>query len=607
MPDTNPTSNDAAAINDLFSSGLSVLQNLFSANQTYLNGISRYTNSFYVPYLLATQYFQRVEALRLLEAPPAESLEAYLGLLENNLELMARSLKGSADVMEAFARNEADGWTAAMQQVLLEGNPAKLIEFTGRQAELMDLVVNAYPKAIDAIAPEYGFHFERGEHILADETDRFTLYRVAPSIPNVATRVDAKPILIIPPYVLGANILGFLPGEQRSYAHCFANQGVPTYIRILKAIDTHPALQTMDGDDDARDTRRFCETIMKAHGKMVTLNGYCQGGFNALCNLLSGELDGLVDAFITCVSPMDGTRSKGLARFLARLPQRFNDLAYGTKTLPNGNQVADGQLMGWVYKLKSIEQEIPAAAFFRDLLMFGRQKNENRQISKTAAALNYWLLNERNDLPLEITRISFTSYNTPIAADGTLPVRLFGNKLNLKRLKEKQIPWLICYGIHDDLVEKETALAPLDFIDAEVAPFPKGHVAIATSWSSPHSSCALHTRFGDGDYRGPVRYHLDLDAELDEARKQATAASKPLPAASVQSAAPAAPKTAKRAPRTRKSSSQAASTADKKPTHPAPGKKKKPRQTAKTAPSRKAKPKARRAKPAAPSSRRQPK
>jgi hypothetical protein len=131
----------------------------------------------------------------------------------------------------------------------------------------------------------------------------------------------------------------------------------------------------MNGDDDARDTRRFCETIINAHGKPVTLNGYCQGGFNALCSLLSGELDDLVDAFITCVSPMDGTRSKGLARFLARLPQRFNDLAYGTKTLPNGNLVADGQLMGWVYKLKSIEQEIPAAAFFRDLMMFARQKN----------------------------------------------------------------------------------------------------------------------------------------------------------------------------------------------------------------------------------------
>ena len=515
MPTTEKINSKDAAKTDPFEDGLSILGNLWAASQHYYSGISRYTSSFFVPYLLATQYFQRVEALRLLEQPPAKSMEAYLGLLENNIELMARSLNGSADLMETFARNEADGLAEAMNQLFLEGNSAKMLQFTSRQAELLDLVANAYPKAIEAIAPEYGFHFERGAHVLVDETDRFFLYRISPSLPKVEMRPDAKPILIIPPYVLGANILGFLPGEQRSYAHCFANQGFPTYIRILKAIDTHPALQTMDGDDDARDTRRFCETIHSAHGKRATLNGYCQGGFNALCALLSGVLDDLVDAFITCVSPMDGTRSKGLARFLAQLPQRFNDLAYGTKILPNGNRVADGQLMGWVYKLKSIEQEIPAAAFYRDLLMFARQKQGGRKIGKTAAALNYWLQNERYDLPLEITRISFASYNTPITEDGTLPVRLFGNKLNLTRLAEKQIPWLICYGIHDDLVEKETALAPLDYIDAEVAPFPKGHVAIATSWSSPQSACALHTRFGEGNHRGPVRYHMDLDAALN--------------------------------------------------------------------------------------------
>ena len=40
--------------------------------------------------------------------------------------------------------------------------------------------------------------------------------------------------------------------------------------------------------------------------------------------------------------------------------------------------------------------------------------------------------------------------------------------------------------------------------------FPKGHGAIATSWSLPTSECALHRRFKDG-YRGPVRYQLDLD------------------------------------------------------------------------------------------------
>jgi pimeloyl-ACP methyl ester carboxylesterase len=502
---------------DDFTDGLAAMGNVFSVAQTQLAGMTKYTTDFFIPYMLAVNYFQRVERDRLFKEHPLDSLDAYLGLLENNIELMTRSLDGSMQMMLAYLQHEVAGFTEAFQQYVFEFNPAKMDAFTARQANLINRVVKDYPEAIAAIESEYGFHFERGEHELADETDRFLLYRVAPSLSNVTIRQDAKPILIIPPYVLGANILGFLPGEQRSYTHCFANQGYPTYIRILKPIATTPAMQVMTGEDDARDTRRFCETILHRHGKPVTLNGYCQGGYNALCTMLTGLLDGLVDAFITCVSPMDGTRSRGLARFLMRLPRRFNDLEYGTKILPNGNRVADGQLMGWIYKLKSIEQEIPAAVFFRDLMMFAQSRSGLLPINKTAAALNYWLQNDRSDLPMEITRISFLAYNTPIDSDGCLPVRLFGEKLELKRLKERKIPWLICYGVHDDLVEKETALAPLDFIDAEVTPFPKGHVAIATSWSAPNSACALHERFENGKYRGPVRFHMDLDAGFDQA------------------------------------------------------------------------------------------
>jgi hypothetical protein len=550
VPDKNQTGKDTAAMANALSDGFSVLENLHSATLSYLAGMSRYTTDFFIPYVLSTNYFQRVEGVRLLKEPPMDSFEAYLNLLDNNMELINRSLNGASQMMMAYTQLLSNDISEAWRQSFIEQKHEKIVHYTKRQAELLNQVIHAYPKAIDAIEPEFGFHFERGEHVLLDETDRFLLYRVAPSIKGMETRTDAKPLLILPPYVLGANILAFLPGEQRSYAHCFANQGFPTYIRVLKEIDSSPALQVMTGEDDAKDTRRFCESIIKAHGKPVTLNGYCQGGFSGLCNLLSGELDGLVDAFITCVSPMDGTRSKGLSYFLKRLPQRFNDLAYGTKILPNGNHVADGQLMGWVYKLKSIEQEIPAAAFFRDLMMFARQTNGTHKISKTALGLNYWLQNERFDLPLEITRMSFASYNDPITDDGTLPVRLFGNKLNLKRLKEKKIPWLICYGTHDDLVERETALAPLDHVDAEVTPFPKGHVAIATSWSSPDTACALHTRFGDGDYRGPVRFHMDLEEALP--KKACTRTAKGLETRSDQANSQIKKAAAKKAPAVRK-------------------------------------------------------
>jgi hypothetical protein len=211
---------------------------------------------------------------------------------------------------------------------------------------------------------------------------------------------------------------------------------------------------------------------------------------------------------------MDGIRSKSLIEYLAHLPPRFRDLGYAIKTLPNGNRVVDGKVMSWVYKLKSMEREAPVSAFYRTLMVFDQE--ENVRITSTAAALNYWLIYERSDLPIGITQMSFDSYTVPVTAGGTLPVRLFGRELNFKRLKEKGIKWLLCYAAEDDLVDKDAALSPIDFVDAEVTEFPKGHGAIATSWSLPTSACALHTRFGEKKFRGPVRFALDIEQEQED-------------------------------------------------------------------------------------------
>lgn len=520
MVDRSESSNPFAHLGQTMGNTTASLLQLINTSQNYIAGLSKYASDFMIPYLISTGYFRNVESERFLNAPPIESFLSYLKLLDFNIDVFQKGLFGGVKSINHFTQNELGGMIAALYSMLPGSSGEELLAYTERQARLTDLVVNVYPEAIQAIEPEYGFHFERGEHKCVAETDRFYLYQIAPSHKNITVNDSAKPLLILPPYVLGANILGFLPGENRSYAHCFANRGIPTYIRILKDIQTTEALQLMTGENDALDTQIFCETIKKRHDKQVTLNGYCQGGFSALCNLLTGKLDGLVDAFITCVAPMDGTRSRGLSGFLGRLPERFNDLVYGTKTLPSGNKVADGTLMGWVYKLTSIGQESPVASFYRDIMMFARQKTKKIEISKTAAGLNYWLNNERNDLPMAITEMSFASYNQPITSDGTLPIKLFGNRLNLNRIKEMSIPWLICYGIHDDLVEKETALAPLDWIEAEVTPFPKGHVAIATSWSDPESACALHTRFGEEKSRGPVLFQMDLDRKLSRPVKR---------------------------------------------------------------------------------------
>ena len=486
----------------------------FEANQTYWKGVYKYFDDFADPYWISFNYFNAVERDKLISVSPWENVRDYIELLQFNLQLAKEGLISSQMSMTNYhLRQLTEGFSAWLNTIFdLEGEDIET--FAAKQAEMIERVVHAYPKAIQDIEPEYGFHFDDGGYVKTAETDRFLLYQVLPLDKKVKVKENGKPIIILPPYVLGANVLAFLPGENKSYVHCFANQGIPIYIRILKDINTTEAVRVLTGEDDALDTRLFCEKIKAKHGKPVTLNGYCQGGFSAVCDILSGELDGLVDALITCVSPMDGTRSKGLANFLKNLPQRFNDLVYGTKTLPNGDKVADGKLMGWIYKLKSIDEESPIVVLYRDMMMLSPKGNKEVKINKTAAAINYWLTHDRTDLPMSITEMSFASYTIPITEDGTLPVKLFGRKLNLKRIKAKKIKWLICYGERDELVEKETALAPLDYVDAEVAAFPKGHVAMATSWSNPESECALHTRFGDEKYRGPVRYQLDLDEGL---------------------------------------------------------------------------------------------
>jgi len=483
---------------------------LAKASQTYLNGVCSYYFDFMSPYWVALNSFQRTETTKLVKHQPHETARDYLELLHFNMEIARKGMLSTMRSMNQFHAREMQRRQSAWINTLFDREGEDIAEHAERLSHLVKLLTVEYPKAIRDIEPHFGFHFDDGGYVKAAETDRFVLYQVLPWKGCTVVRPNGKPVLVIPPYVLGASILGFLPGENKSYTHCFANQGIPTYIRIMKDIHSNPAVQTMTGEDDCLDMKRFCEVIRERHGKPVTLNGFCQGGFVAALNLMSGELDGLVDAFITCVAPMDGTRSRALVEYLEHIPPRFRDLGYAGKTLPNGNRIVDGKVMSWVYKLKSMEREAPIFTYYRDLTMFNRPDMENIKITPTAAALNYWLIYERNDLPIGITQLSFDSYTKPVSSDGTLPVQLFGRPLNFKRIQEKGIKWLLCYAEDDDLVDRDAALAPADFVALEVSVFPKGHGAIATSWSLPTSECALHRRFKQG-YRGPVRYQLDLD------------------------------------------------------------------------------------------------
>jgi poly(3-hydroxyalkanoate) synthetase len=475
--------------------------------QTYWVGLCRYIMDFLSPSFSALESLCSMEKEKCQEHPVWENMQDYLALLEFNLRLGEKGMASGLKAMNDFHAHQLQQAFNAWVNTIQHRRGEDIADFMAKQARLMELVVHEYPRAIRGIEPEYGFHFDDGRYIRVAETERFYLYQVLPREKKIRVRKNGKPIVIVPPYVLGANILAFLPDEGKSFVHCFANQGIPTYIRIVKDIYANPAVQVMTGEEDCLDTKLFLEEVKARHGRPVTLCGYCQGGFTVAVNCLSGELDGLVDALITSVAPMDGTRSKGLRAFLSLVPERFDEMGFALKTLPNGNRVVNGKLLSWVFKLKSLDKDNPLTGFFRDLKLLER----DLKINKSAAAINYWLLYDQTDLPLEVCKMSYNSYTIPVAEDGTLPVTLFGRLLNFRRIKEKGLKWLICVAEKDDLVEKESSLAPLDWVDAEVTVFPKGHVAIATSWSLPTSECSLDRCFLN--YRGPVRFQLDLEAE----------------------------------------------------------------------------------------------
>ncbi len=487
----------------------------------FVGGVVRAHLDFIEPYLTAVNSFWEEERKKLPTTPPDANIRDYALLARFNLQIAQSGLKSSQAQMSKYHKQEFIRLLQALFNTFFGNSGGETLDrYMAEKAEVLGRLVVEYPDAIRDIGEEYGFHPEKGAYILAGETERMAIYQVLPTKPGVKIDPLMKPIIVCHPYVLGPNILVFLPKEDKSYVHAFANFGIPTYIRIIKDIQTNEAVQVMTGEDDARDTARLCRIVKEKHGKPVTLNGFCQGGFVCLADILTGELDGLVDALITCVAPMDGTRSRGLVEYLQHIAPRFRNLTYAKKMLPSGNEVIDGKVMSWVYKLKSIWREAPLFTYYRDISLFENMLRKGIEgVGSTAAAINHWLIYDRTDLPIAITQMSFDSYTIPISPEGDLPFRLFGRRLNLGYLQEKGIRFLICYAGNDDLVDPPSALAPKDYVDVELAEFPKGHAAIATSWSHPESEYALHKRYPNGQ-RGPVRFQLDLDEELEMTKRK---------------------------------------------------------------------------------------
>ncbi|MBL8399408.1 MAG: metal transporter [Candidatus Accumulibacter sp.] len=436
------------------------------------------------------------------------SMMETMEIVEHNASMARKGLSGMQDKMADYAFDQIEEATRAFLNSLLQSDGEKLSGYMRREADIMESVSN-FNEQIEAIADEFGFHFNTANYKLVHETDGFQLYQVLPLKPGVEVRTDLKPVMLVPPYMLGVHILSFLPYENKSYSHSFANEGIPTYVRVVKDIMTNDKVQTMTPEQDCEQTYELLAKIKELNGgKKVTLNGTCQGGYICLMNILSGKLQDVCDALITNVTPVDGTYSAAISG----MPTMHHDFI--TTTLPSGNKVANGYLLSLGMRFVAIDRETPLVKVL-DQASLHRATDLNP--GKTPAALFRWLLKERVHLPLAIANMSSHTFQDPIADDGTLPVKLFDKPLNIKSLIDLNVPWYQNYAIKDDLVTPPCATAGNkylgDWSGLESVAFFGGHVAILTS---PYAKKApVNGAFTDANgkaSRGPVKFQMDISA-----------------------------------------------------------------------------------------------
>lgn len=468
-----------------------------------MRAISRERTEFNDSALIAAQI-----AIQAARENPMSLLET-LEVVEHSRELVTRGILATQSKLRDFAFDQLEEATSALLNTILNTEGEKISGYMNREAHVMEAVAN-FHEQITKIKDDFGFQFATPNYQLVHETAAFQLYQVMPTKAGVTVRDDLKPMILIPPYMLGVHILSFLPGENKSYAHCFANEGIPTYVRVVKDIMQTEAVQDMTPEEDCLQTIELCERVMEKHGSRykVTLNGTCQGGYISLMNLLSGKFKDTCDTLITNVAPIDGTYSDAISG----MPAMHHDFV--TAELPNGKKVANGYLLSLGMRFVAVDREVP---LIKVLDQVSLQKATDLNPGKTVAALFRWLLKERVHLPLEIAKMSSRTFHEPIAANGDLPVQLFGKPLNVGDLKELKIKWYQDYALKDDLVTPACATAGNKFLEGtgviESVPFPGGHVAILTSPYSKRSPVNGEFEGKDGTkYRGPVKFQIDVAA-----------------------------------------------------------------------------------------------
>ncbi len=326
------------------------------------------------------------------------------------------------------------------------------------------------------------------------KTARAKLYRIRPLKPGVRTLRNCKPIIMIVPTILSADIANLLVEMGIGSLQSYADLGIPTYIVILDSCDTSHEVRTMTIEDYTEDVSYFARCIMELHGHKVTLAGICQGGYFALAMLLTKRFEGIVDALSTDVTPYDGSKCTSLASGLQALPDAVrNDLHAASHHVGGDIDISGGITKS---NMLGAEQCTMWSDFFASLEMASKHPSDK------ALAIRAWL-EKCDDMPYGLTEWMLPVFLNPIGADGTLPVKIFGQTLNVNTLVELGTRVHVNAATEDRTVPLPAALALANALPegvVDVALTPGGHIKpFVTAWK-------------DGEISPDVDFHLKLEA-----------------------------------------------------------------------------------------------
>ena len=346
---------------------------------------------------------------------------------------------------------------------------------------------------VERIRTRYGLQLDNPKRaLLVFSKPRAKLYQILPMAPGVVTNMGGKPVMMMGPTILSADIANLLPEKGVGVLQSYADRGIPTYIVILDSCEESHAVRIMTIEEYTEDVLYFARSIKERHGRQVTMAGICQGGYFELAMLLTRRFAGIVDALSTDVTPYDGSKCTSLASGLQALPEGVRNDLHGAAHHVGG----DIDVSGGLTKANMLGAE--KCTMLSDFL--ASLELASKHPSDKALAIRAWLA-YCADMPYRLTEWMLKVFLNPIGADGTLPVTIFGQTLNINTLVELGTHVHVNAATEDGTVPLEAALAlanalPKGFVDVVLTR--GGHIA------------PLVKVLKEGEISPDVEFHLHL-------------------------------------------------------------------------------------------------